>query len=76
MCGIDAPVHGSLLGTSLTAPAVGIASDDATGGYWVVTADGVVHGFDAPTEHHTGGADVTANTIGIASVRVPTSGRL
>jgi hypothetical protein len=47
--GVDAPDLGSLAGTRLDSPVVGIAQDDPTGGYWLITEDGTVTGFDAPT---------------------------
>jgi len=35
-------------GQALTAPVVGMAADDATGGYWLVAADGGIFSFGAP----------------------------
>ena len=33
---------------TLNAPVVGMATDDATGGYWLVAGDGGVFAFGAP----------------------------
>ena len=41
----DAPFHGSMGGTHLNAPVVGMAADPATGGYWLVGADGGIFTF-------------------------------
>jgi hypothetical protein len=35
-------------GTRLDQPVVGMAADEATGGYWLVAADGGVFAFGAP----------------------------
>ena len=35
-------------GTPLNAPVVGMAADDATGGYWLVASDGGIFSFGAP----------------------------
>ena len=43
----DAVFHGSMGGTRLNAPIVGMAATGG-GGYWEVAADGGVFGFDAP----------------------------
>jgi hypothetical protein len=43
-----AACYGSLTGTHLNAPIVGIATDRNTGGYWLVGADGGVFSFNAP----------------------------
>jgi hypothetical protein len=55
----------------VSAPVVGIAADGATGGYWIVTADGAVHGFRAGVERQTGGLSITSNVIGIAAAALP-----
>ena len=39
---------GSTGGIRLNAPIMGMAADDATGGYWLVGSDGGVFSFDAP----------------------------
>jgi hypothetical protein len=40
--------YGSMGGTPLTEPVVGMAADPTTGGYWEVAADGGVFAFHAP----------------------------
>jgi hypothetical protein len=44
----DAAFHGSMGGTPLAAPVVGMAADAATGGYWLDASDGGVFSFAAP----------------------------
>jgi hypothetical protein len=44
----DAQFQGSMGGTPLDAPVVGMAVDSATGGYWLVGSDGGVFSFGAP----------------------------
>jgi hypothetical protein len=44
----DASFYGSMGGTPLNAPIVGMAADKATGGYWLVGSDGGVFSFNAP----------------------------
>jgi len=44
----SAPFHGSMGGTTLDAPAVGMALDPSGPGYWLVASDGGVFSFDAP----------------------------
>ena len=43
----------------LNRPVVGMATDRATGGYWLVASDGGVFSFDAPFFGSTG--DITLN---------------
>jgi len=43
----QAPFYGSTVGQPV-GPIEGMATDQATGGYWEVGADGAVHGFGAP----------------------------
>jgi hypothetical protein len=45
-----AAFHGSMGGTPLRAPVVGMAGDASTGGYWLVGSDGGIFAFDAPFE--------------------------
>jgi len=45
----SAVFHGSLAGSNLTAPVTGIASDTATGGYWLLSYNGAIAPFGAPT---------------------------
>ena len=40
--------HGSAGDLVLVAPVTGMAADPATGGYWLVAADGGVFAYDAP----------------------------
>jgi len=44
----DARFLGSTGSIAVQAPVVGMAVDPATGGYWLVTNDGQVFGFDTP----------------------------
>jgi hypothetical protein len=44
----NAPFQGSMGGTHLNSPIVGIAADADTGGYWEVAADGGIFSFNAP----------------------------
>ena len=44
----DAPFDGSAGNLALSAPVVGMALDPATGGYWLVGADGGIFSYDAP----------------------------
>ena len=44
----DGAFSGSAGGTRLNAPVVGMAADTATGGYWLVGADGGVFSYGAP----------------------------
>ena len=40
--------HGSMGGSTLVAPVVGMAADPATGGYWLVASDGGIFALGAP----------------------------
>jgi hypothetical protein len=63
----DAGFHGSLSGTHLSAPVVGIASPDDDG-YWLVGADGGVFSFgDAGFHGSMGGKRLTAPVVGITT---------
>ena len=44
----DAGFYGSAATVPLAAPVTGMAADPATGGYWLVAADGGVFAYDAP----------------------------
>jgi len=44
----DAAFHGSLGGYPLNQSITGMAAATASGGYWMVAADGGVFAFDAP----------------------------
>ena len=50
----------------LNAPIVGIASDDATGGYWMVASDGGVFAFNAPFLGSMGGTRLNQPIVGMA----------
>ena len=39
---------GSMGGSPLDAPVVGMAADPSTGGYWLAGGDGGIFSFDAP----------------------------
>lgn len=63
-----AAVHGSIApGTRLEAPIVGMATDQVTGGYWLVAADGGVFSFDAPFFGSMGGRPLNAPIVGMAA---------
>ena len=65
--------HGSIpAGTTIAKPIVGMAVDPATGGYWLVGADGGVFSFDAPFLGSMGGQKLDAPVVGISST--PDSG--
>ena len=44
----SAPFRGSMGGSPLSSPVLGMASDRSTGGYWLVASDGGVFSFGAP----------------------------
>jgi len=48
-------------------PVVALASDPATGGYWVVAADGGVFSFDAPFDGSAGALPLARPVVGAAS---------
>jgi len=62
-----ATCYGSLTGVPLNRPIVGMAVDRATGGYWLVGADGGVFAFDAPWLGSTGDLRLNAPVVGIAA---------
>jgi hypothetical protein len=57
---------GSMGATSLRGAIVGGTSDDTTGGYWEVGADGGIFSFDAPFEGSMGGRPLYAPVVGMA----------
>ena len=62
----DAPFEGSMGGTTLAEPVVGMAAPDGHG-YWLAAADGGVFAFgDAPFEGSDGGTLKQAVAVGIA----------
>jgi hypothetical protein len=62
-----ATFHGDVSGIHINAPIVGIAADRATGGYWLVGADGGVYSFDAPFHGSMGGMHLNSPIVGIAA---------
>ncbi|HET9689888.1 MAG TPA: hypothetical protein VFP61_01950 [Acidimicrobiales bacterium] len=63
----DAVDHGSMAGTHLSRPLVGVAVDPATGGYWLVAADGGIFAFDAPFLGSTGGLRLAEPIVGMSA---------
>ena len=64
----QAPYLGSMAGTPLNAPIVGIAADPTGGGYWEVAADGGIFNFgNAGFFGSMGGRPLNAPIVGIAS---------
>ncbi len=63
----DAGFYGSMGGTKLNQPVVGMAPDPATGGYWLVAADGGVFSFNAPFYGSMGGTKLNQPVVGMAS---------
>ena len=63
----DATFHGSMAGTALARPIVGIAADPVTGGYWLVASDGGIFAFDAPFLGSTGGIALNRPIVGISA---------
>ena len=61
-----ATFHGSMGGTPLNAPVVGMAYDRATGGYYEVATDGGLFAFNAPFYGSMGGAPLNKPVVGMA----------
>jgi hypothetical protein len=61
----DARFHGDAANLHLAAPIVGIAVDPATGGYWLLGADGGVFSYDAPYFGSTGSEHLHAPAVGM-----------
>jgi hypothetical protein len=61
-----AAFHGSMGGSPLNAPVVGMAVDPATGGYWEVASDGGIFSFDAPFYGSMGGKPLNKPIVGMA----------
>jgi hypothetical protein len=63
----SARTYGTFAGTSLSAPAVGIAATPSGAGYWVAAADGGVFTFgDAQFYGSTGNLHLNAPVVGVA----------
>ena len=62
-----ATCYGSLTGTHLNKPIVGMAVDRATGGYWLVGSDGGVFAFDAPYLGGTGDMHINKPVVGMTA---------
>jgi hypothetical protein len=64
----DAPYQGSLGGTHLNAPVVGMATTPSSTGYWLVAADGGVFSYgDAGFFGSTGAIHLNAPIVGMAA---------
>ena len=64
----SAPTLGSLAGSSLNAPIVGMAATPTGAGYWLVAADGGIFSFgDAKFYGSEGGHDLADPIVGIAA---------
>jgi IPT/TIG domain len=63
-----APFYGSMGGTHLNKPVVGMASTPDGGGYWLVASDGGIFSFgNAQFYGSTGGQSLNAPIVGMAS---------
>ncbi len=58
---------GSMSGTPLNRPIVGMAVDPATGGYWLVATDGGIFSFNAPFLGSTGNIHLNRPIVGMSS---------
>jgi hypothetical protein len=65
--GATTPSYGDLTGRRINAPIVGLAADSATGGYWLVGADGGVYSFDAPFYGSAGAIHLNSPVVGITA---------
>jgi len=63
----SAQFEGSMGGSALDAPVVGVANDTRTGGYWEVASDGGVFAFNAPFYGSMGGTPLNAPIVGMVS---------
>jgi hypothetical protein len=64
----DAPFFGSMGGSRLNAPVVGMAATPSGDGYWLVASDGGVFSFgDAPFFGSMGATTLAAPVVGIAA---------
>jgi hypothetical protein len=62
-----ATCYGSLSGTAINKPIVGLAVDRTTGGYWLVASDGGVFAFNAPFRGSTGADALNKPIVGIGT---------
>jgi Calcineurin-like phosphoesterase/Fibronectin type III domain len=58
--------YGSMTGTRLNLPIVGMAVDPASGGYWLVATDGGIFSFNAPFFGSTGNIALNKPIVGMA----------
>ena len=63
----NAAFYGSMGGTRLNAPVVGMAADPATGGYWEVASDGGVFSFHAPFYGSMGATKLNQPVVAMAA---------
>jgi hypothetical protein len=63
----DASFYGSMGGTPLNQPIVGMAADPTTGGYWLVASDGGIFSFHAPYDGSMGGTPLDKPIVGMAA---------
>ena len=63
----SAAFYGSMGGTRLNAPVVGMAADPATGGYWEVASDGGVFSFHAPFYGSMGATKLNQPVVAMAA---------
>lgn len=63
---VNAPSFGSVSG-AIRAPVVGIATDQATGGYWLTSSAGNVYGFNAAFLGSKKGDRLPAPVVGVAA---------
>jgi hypothetical protein len=71
----DATFNGSMGGTHLNAPVVGMAATPDGKGYWLAAADGGVFSFgSAPFEGSMGAMSMNAPVVGMATYAHPLAG--
>ena len=58
--------YGAMTGTPLNRPIVGMATDPATGGYWLVATDGGIFAFNAPFFGSTGNIHLNRPIVGMS----------
>ena len=62
----NAAFFGSMGGSHLNMPMVGMAGDANTGGYWTVASDGGIFSFNAPFQGSMGGSHLNKPMVGMA----------